>query len=96
LSYVDDVAQAIRRRIPADRLPEGDTSALFRVYAVLAMAKGEDVALEDVHNAWAAWISEHNPQHQSLKPLHELSPEVQSADQPYLEAIRAVARSRRG
>jgi hypothetical protein len=94
LSYIDELAQAIRRRIPSRLVPEGDTEALFRLYAVLAMAVGEHAALEDVHNAWAAWMTERNPQHESLKPLHELSAEVQSLDQPYLDAIRAAARDR--
>lgn len=36
------------------------------------MAKGERVVLEDVHDAWAAWMSEQDQKHQSLKPLCEL------------------------
>ena len=95
MSYVDDVGEAIRRRIAPDLLPEGDMASLFRLYAVLALAKGEHVALEDVHDAWAAWMSGQNPQHQSLKPLAQLSAEVQRADQPFLDAIREVARERR-
>lgn len=94
MSYVDDLAEAICRSVPPDCLPEGDATMLFRMYAVLAMAKGGGVLLEDVHDAWAAWMSERNPQHQSLKPLAELPPEVQHADQPFLDAIRAVALNR--
>jgi hypothetical protein len=94
LSYVDDLADAIRREIPPQLLPEGDTASLFRMYAVLAMAKGEQVVLEDVHDAWAAWMSGEDPQHKSLKPLPELPAEVQRADVPYLDAIRTVARGR--
>jgi len=94
LSYVDELAAAIRRGVPSQLLPDGDSTALFRVYAVLAMAKGDRVVLEDVHDAWAAWMSEQNPKHQSLKPLGELPAEIQRADQPYLDAIRAVARDR--
>jgi len=94
LSYVDALAEAIRRLIPLDLLPSGDTGALFRMYTVLAMAKGERVTLEDVHDAWAAWMSGQDPEHQSLKPLGELPAEVQRADEPYLDAIRAAARDR--
>lgn len=94
MSYVDELAEAIRRVVPSELLPDGDTTALFRTYAVLAMAKGEHVVLEDVHDAWAAWMSEQHPKHQSLKPLGELPAEVQRADQPYLDAIRTVARDR--
>lgn len=92
MSYVDELADEIRRRVPPDLLPEGDTVPLFRIYAVLAMAKGETVELEDVHDAWAAWMSGQDPTNKSLKPLGELSAEVQRADEPYREAIRAVAR----
>jgi hypothetical protein len=91
LTYVDDVAAAIRRLVPPDLLPDGDVDTLFRIYAVLALAKGERVVLEDVHDAWAAWMSASNPQHRSIKPLHELPGDVQRSDQPYLDAIRAVA-----
>jgi len=94
LTYVDELAQAIRREIPPRLLPDGDTTGLFRFYAVLAMAKGARVVLEDVHDAWAAWMSEQDPKHQSLRPLQELPADIQRADQPYLDAIRTVARDR--
>lgn len=94
MSYIDELADAIRRAVAPHLLPDGDTRVLFRMYAVLALAKGEAVALEDVHDAWSAWMSGQDPQHQSLKPLAELSPEVQSADRPYLQAILAVAHER--
>jgi hypothetical protein len=92
--YIDDVADAIRRHVPPDLVPAGDTAMLFRVYAVLALAKGERVGLEDVHDAWAAWMTAHNPRHPSLTPVSELPAETRRSDQPYLDAIRAVARDR--
>jgi len=91
VSYIDEIAAAIARRIPPALVPEGDTGSLFRIYAVLALAKGPRVVLEDVHDAWAAWMSAQNPEHQSLKPLAELAPDVQQSDLPYLDAIRSVA-----
>lgn len=94
MSYVDDLAAVIRESIAPDLLPEGDTATLFRIYALLVMAKGEGVTLENVHDAWAAWMSGENAKHPSLRPLAELPAEVQYADQPYLDAIRAVARER--
>ena len=94
MNYVDELAKAIRGAVPPDLLPDGDTSVLFRLYAVLAMAKGEGVVLEDVHDAWSAWMSEQNRGHPSLKPLAELPTDVRRSDEPYLNAIRAVARER--
>jgi hypothetical protein len=93
LSYIDELATEIRRQIPANLLPDGDTTGLFRIYAVLAMAKGDRVGLEDVHDAWSAWMSDRNPDHESLLPLHELPKDVQGADKPYLDAITAIART---
>lgn len=68
---------------------------LFRLYAVLAMAKGERVVLEDVHDAWAAWMTGQTPSHPSLRPLSELPAETRRSDEPYVNVIRAVARERR-
>jgi hypothetical protein len=94
VSYVDDLAQAIRHQVPPGVVPACDTAALFRLYAVLALAKGEAVDLEDVHDAWSAWMSARNPDHKALRPLEELPRDVRSADEPYLTAIHAVARHR--
>ena len=94
MNYVEDLAAAIRREVPPDLLPSGDTSVLFRIYAVLALVKGEGVRLEDVHDAWAAWMTGLDPHHRSLLPYAELPAAVQRGDEPYLEAIRTVARER--
>ena len=42
-------------------LGAGDTTLLFCVYALLALAKGERTVLEDVRDAWAVWMSAQNP-----------------------------------
>ncbi len=94
MTYIDDIAAAICRAVPAEALPDADTSELFRIYAVLALAKGQEAELEDVHDAWSAWMSGLHPDHQSVKPLSDLEPDVQAADLPYLEAIRCVAEQR--
>ncbi len=72
------LAEASRRRIPPPLVPDGDTTALFRFYAVLAMAKGDQVVVEDVHDASAARMSDQDPNHKSLKPLQELPAEPSS------------------
>lgn len=82
VNYLDQIAEAIRREVSQNKLP---------VYAVLALAKGTEVSLEDVHNGWAAWMIDNEPNHESIKPFNELSADVKSEDEPYLQAIRAVA-----
>jgi hypothetical protein len=92
MSYLDDIAKTIRGHVPAHALPDGDLHALFRLYAVLALAKGDAVTAEDVHNAWAAWMQENHADHGSLRPFAELDHATQTEDDPYVEAIRAAAR----
>lgn len=91
MTYLDELAAEIEQRVPRDLLPDGDTGSLFRLYALLALAKGRAVDVVDVHNAWAAWMQEHDPDHRSIKPFEELDPETQASDEPFVAAIRAVA-----
>jgi hypothetical protein len=94
MSYLDDIAAQIRRHVPNHVLPEGDLDALLRLYAVLALAKGVAVTAEDVHNAWAAWMQQSDPNHNALRPFGELDHATQAEDYPYVDAIRAAARAR--
>jgi hypothetical protein len=91
MTYLDALAAEIEQRVPRDLLPDEDTGSLFRLYALLALAKGTGVNPTDVHNAWAAWMQERNPDHRSIKPFEELDLETQASDEPFVEAIRAVA-----
>jgi hypothetical protein len=93
MTYLDEIALKIRKQTPADVLPTGDTGSLFRLYALLLLAKGDTVTTADVHNAWAAWMQEQDPYHRSIKPFAELSAETQASDEPFVQAIRHVARS---
>jgi hypothetical protein len=93
-NYLLGVADAIRNAVPPDKLPDEDakrTEELFLLYAVLALAKRESVQAEDVHNAWAAWMTLHDPTHESIRPYAELPSEVQREDTPFVLAIRKVA-----
>lgn len=96
LNYLDDLAVQIRDSVPKSDLPDEETSDLFRIYAVLLLAKGQKVTAEDVHNAWVAWMTARESTHESLRPFRELSAAVASDDEPYLAAIRSVAGRRHG
>lgn len=91
--YLDELAEAIRRAVPSEALPSGDTFPLFRTYAVLLLAKGEEISRADVHNAWVAWMAGQDGDHESLIPFSDLDPETQAEDSVYVLAIRTVARS---
>lgn len=90
-TYIDRLARAIHDEVDPAKRPDDDTAPLFRLYAVLALAKGIATTREDVHDAWSAWMSGKDPSHRSLKRYGELPAEVQLQDQPYVDAIRAVA-----
>ena len=90
--YLTQVAEAIREEVPASALPDGDTSRLFLGYAVLLLAKGEQVTRADVHDAWVAWMAGDDADHRALVPFEDLDTPTQAEDSPYVIAIRTVAR----
>jgi hypothetical protein len=90
-SYLDKIAAEIRRNADPDAALSDEDLPLYRIYAVLLLAKGRDVTVEDVHNAWAAWASEHEPESRTLLPFKELSLRVQRKDQLYVDAIHQAA-----
>lgn len=90
-SYLDQIAAEIRRTADPDAAFPNEDLPLYRIYAVLLLVKGHDVTAEDVHNAWAAWASEHEPENRNLLPFKELSLNVQRKDELYVEVIHQVA-----
>jgi len=91
MTYLDELANEIKRHVPTQLVPDGDTRSLFRLYALLALAKGASVHAVDVHNAWAVWMQERDPEHASIKPFEALDVATQASDDPFVEAIRSVA-----
>ncbi|MFF3787448.1 hypothetical protein [Streptomyces sp. NPDC001933] len=89
--YLDSLADLIRSCLPPDAEPPADSDDLFRIYAVLLKAKGEQVTDEDVHDAWSAWMQSVDSTHDALVPFRDLAPEMRAADTPYTVAIRAAA-----
>ncbi len=89
MNYIDTLAARIAQNRHDDfATMDEHGQRLYRIYALLGLLKGQDVTLEDVHDAWAVWRAETNPTHQSIKPFVELTPDVQALDQPYVDAIR--------
>lgn len=91
MTYIDVIGEKIRSKMEKSDLPDEDARGLFRIYAVLLLAKGDQVNATDVHNAWVAWMTGKNPVHEALVPHADLPSEVAKADVPYVDAIRAVA-----
>jgi hypothetical protein len=91
VTYLDELAAQIERQVPAKLLPGDNTALLFRLYALLVLAKGQAVTAPDVHNAWAVWMQEIDPSHHAIRPFDQLDPETQTADEPFVAAIKVVA-----
>lgn len=66
---------------------------LAQLYALLALVKGANASLQDVHDAWAVWRTATRPAHKALVPFGQLAPEVQELDREYMEAIQRAASS---
>jgi hypothetical protein len=94
-SYIESLAAQIRSHVPAELVPD-DAGGLFLIYAALGLAKGERVEARDVHNAWAAWMAQRDPGHESIKPYGELPASVRAEDDPFVLAIREAARESAG
>ena len=56
---------------------ENGADDLFRLYGLLALAKGLDTTAEDVHNAWVGWMVRRGEDRRSLRPFVELRAETQ-------------------
>lgn len=91
MSYLDELAVQIEREVSTEMLPGHDTKLLFRLYALLLLAKGTAVTARDVHNAWAIWMQETDPGHHAIRPYEELDPAAQASDEPFVTAIKLVA-----
>lgn len=89
--YLDEIAAAIRANVPADRVPSGDSDALFLLYAVLLRAKGRAVTQSDVHDAWSVWISSRDGDHEAVVPYDQLSEDVKREDRVFATAIQKTA-----
>lgn len=90
-NYLDAVALMIREEVPIEALPDhSDAMPLFRTYAVLLEALGQEVSARDVHNAWVAWMLDRDEIHDALVPYEALAPEVAKQDLPFVQAIHRV------
>jgi hypothetical protein len=90
-SYIDRIAAEIRHAAGHEASILDDDLRLYRLYAVLLLARGAGVNAADVHNAWAAWASECDPENRNLVPFKELSQRMQKKDERYVSAIRTAA-----
>lgn len=85
LNYVQGIRNELTRA-----LPDCD-GRLLDLYTLLALTRGTDVSLEDVHDAWSIWQNGTRPDHPCLRPFAELSAETQELDRKYRDSIAESA-----
>lgn len=95
VTYIDRIADQIRSALPPKARPSEHAGELYRLYALLALVKGQNTTLENVHDAWSTWMSAHDPEHESLRPFRQLDATTQNEDRPYLHAIQTVGQTLR-
>jgi hypothetical protein len=91
-NYLEATAARIRAAVAPDVDVPSDSGALFLMYAVLMRAKGTAVQAVDVHDAWVAWMTQINPDHDALRPYEQLDAETRAYDEPFVTAIRQTAK----
>jgi hypothetical protein len=95
MNYIDDSALLIRSCLSSNVGVPEESEDLFRVYAVLARAKGKAVTATDVHDAWSAWMTSRDANHPSIIPFEDLDEETRKQDYPFVQAIHmAVSKLR--
>jgi hypothetical protein len=86
------LADEVRAELPAALVPDTSADVLLLLYALLAAVEGDRVEPQHVHDAWTVWKSILGQDHAATVPFEQLSPQVRALDDPYVEAIRRVAR----
>jgi hypothetical protein len=84
-NYVQQVSHTL-----AGLLPDCDEE-LLGLYTLLALTRGRETTLKDVHDAWSVWRCATNPGHRSLIPFEQLTQDVKELDRPYRLAIHRAA-----
>jgi hypothetical protein len=94
VTYIRDLAEQIRDNLDPALLPEGDTSLLFDLYALVGTIRGQETSSSDVHDAWVIWMMSRSEVHEAMVPYENLPQETQEKDEPYAEAIRLAVGKR--
>lgn len=85
MTYVEKLMEQARIEIPD--CPDD----LLRLYCLLVLTLGVDTSRQDVHDAWALWSMDTEPDHPAIVPFDELTPDVQDLDEPYTDAIHRLS-----
>jgi hypothetical protein len=90
VNYIDEAKEELSKHIKVGK-------GLTDLYALLALVKGEDTTLKDVHDAWAmninkTWDKATLGEHFSMIPFEQLKQVTADKDQRFVDAIHVTAR----
>ena len=93
-TYIDEIVEKVAERT------ELKGKNLIRLYSLLVLVKGENITLEDIHDAWSMDMNFkditppfcYGREHKSIVPFDQLNEETQNKDKEYLDALLTVAK----
>lgn len=84
MNYIQQTKERLSKKIDVE-------NDLLDLYTLIVFLKGKTATLEDIHDAWSIWRNNTKPDHKSLIPFDELSPEIQELDREYMLAIHETS-----
>ena len=90
-NYLQQDAERIKSELPEGTSIPDNSDSLFVLYAVLMRAKGTNVTGFDVHDAWSAWMTGQDPNHEAMRPYEERDSATRAQDEPFLLAIKRAS-----
>jgi hypothetical protein len=92
-TYIDTVADKIATEANIKN------RSLLQLYTLLVLTKGENITLEDVHDAWATSMNFrpvtpncYGHEHKSIVPFNQLSEETQNKDVKFVKKLQKIAK----
>lgn len=93
ITYIDTVANKIATEANIKN------RSLLQLYTLLVLTKGENITLEDVHDAWATSMNFrpvtpncYGHEHKSIVPFDQLSEETQNKDVKFVKKLQKIAK----
>lgn len=93
ITYIDTVANKIATETNVKN------RSLLQLYTLLVLTKGENITLEDVHDAWATSMNFrpvtpycYGHEHKSIIPFDQLSEETQNKDVKFVKKLQKIAK----
>ena len=93
ITYIDTIADKIATEANIKN------RSLLQLYTLLVLTKGENITLEDVHDAWATSMNFrpvtpncYGHEHKSIIPFDQLSEETQNKDVKFVKKLQKIAK----